>query len=177
MDIPGIGPVDRDDPTDPWISEGVPVPLLNAQHVTFIIDGYDEGFSSEYDEAIAAFLAAPPALLQDAIPALFAYYLDHKKLCEQADEPLDVVVSSPDRVLEHIYFGDTEVVVARRNEPDRSVYVSVSGGCDWETEHGLQVVFKGGSTVCKVGPYDGHFTNADAYGDPTLEGVVFHPTA
>lgn len=29
--------------------------------------------------------------------------------------------------------------------------------------------------TAKVGPYDGHLTNADAYADPSLAGIVFVP--
>ena len=40
-------------------------------------------------------------------------------------------------------------------------------------EYDLQIVFKNGLRVNKVGPYDGHVTNADAYADDSLEDVVF----
>ena len=46
-------------------------------------------------------------------------------------------------------------------------------GCDWEPEHGLELVLEDGARVTKVGPYDGHLTNAAAYADPTLESVVY----
>jgi hypothetical protein len=45
--------------------------------------------------------------------------------------------------------------------------------CDWEPEHGLQIVFRGGRTVTKVGPYDGHLTNSAAYADGDLDGVLY----
>ncbi|MFB9904292.1 DUF6985 domain-containing protein [Allokutzneria oryzae] len=32
--------------------------------------------------------------------------------------------------------------------------------CDCEIEHGLQIVFRGGRVVTKVGPYGSHNTNA-----------------
>lgn len=43
----------------------------------------------------------------------------------------------------------------------------------WEPEHGLQLVVEDGLRVCKVGPYDGHVTQALASGDPGLLGVVY----
>jgi len=36
------------------------------------------------------------------------------------------------------------------------VYFSIEGNCDWEEEHGLQLVFRDGTEVTKVGQYDGH---------------------
>ena len=41
------------------------------------------------------------------------------------------------------------------------------------TQHGLQIVFKDGRSVTKVGPYDGHLTNSNAYADASLDGVVY----
>ena len=52
-------------------------------------------------------------------------------------------------------------------------YISFEGEVSWEIEHGLQLVFEHGRRVCKVGPFDGHDTNAHAYGDESLLGVVF----
>ncbi|MGC7101877.1 hypothetical protein ACPZ19_45000 [Amycolatopsis lurida] len=36
----------------------------------------------------------------------------------------------------------------------------------------LQLVFRDGRDVTKVGPYDGHLTNSAAYADDELDGVV-----
>lgn len=55
--------------------------------------------------------------------------------------------------------------------PGRS-YLSFEGEVSWEPEHSLQLVFEDGWRVCKVSPYDGHVTVADAYGDSSLLGVV-----
>lgn len=51
-----------------------------------------------------------------------------------------------------------------------------SFSCDWETEHGLQIVFKQGLKINKLGPFDGHLTNSDAYADKKLENVVYRPS-
>jgi hypothetical protein len=53
------------------------------------------------------------------------------------------------------------------------MYASLECNCDWEEEHGLLIVFKEGREVSKIGPYDGHLTHSDAYGDPALEDVVY----
>jgi len=50
-------------------------------------------------------------------------------------------------------------VSVQRDGPGEPVYVSVECECSWEPEHGLQLVFRGGARVTKVGPYDGHLTN------------------
>lgn len=43
----------------------------------------------------------------------------------------------------------------------------------WEEEHGLQLIVRDGRTVVKVGGYDGHLTNTDAFGVPDLVDVVY----
>lgn len=56
--------------------------------------------------------------------------------------------------------------------PARS-YLSIEGEVSWEPEHGIQVVLAEGSRLCKVGPSDGHMTNAHAWADPALLDVIF----
>ena len=45
--------------------------------------------------------------------------------------------------------------------------------CGWEEEHGLQLVLKNGLKVNKLGGYDGHLTNSDAFDDESLEHVIY----
>jgi hypothetical protein len=52
-------------------------------------------------------------------------------------------------------------------------YLSIECNCDWEVEPGMQLVLRDGWTVSKVSPYDGHLTNADAFANPKLRGVVY----
>lgn len=63
---------------------------------------------------------------------------------------------------------------SRRAYGDKGIYVSLECSCDWEPEHGLQIVFKDGKRVNKISSYDGHLTNSDAYADDDLEDVIFH---
>ena len=78
----------------------------------------------------------------------------------------------PGELWRHVEIGD-QPVVARRAHGDKGVYISLECNCDWEPEHGLQLVFKDGRAVCKVGPFDGHLTNSDAYADASLEHVIY----
>lgn len=75
-------------------------------------------------------------------------------------------IDSPDVVFEHVTFGGEATVV--RHGRDGRVYVSLECECDWEPEHGLQIVFRDGRAVTKVGPHNGHLTNAAAYTDASL---------
>lgn len=77
-------------------------------------------------------------------------------------------------VWRHVTFGG-EIIVRVRADGDSEdgVYLSIECECDWEPEHGLMLVYRDGPTIAKVGPYDGHVTQADAYANPDLVGVVY----
>ena len=98
-----------------------------------------------------------------------SYYLDCKDFFEPG-EPGHVEIGSASDVWKHVQFGD-EATVGREGN---AVYIDLGCNCDWEPEHGLQIVFKDGQRVNKVGPFDGHFTNAHAYADPSLELSLIH---
>jgi hypothetical protein len=46
----------------------------------------------------------------------------------------------------------------RIEREDGRVYLSVECECSWEIEHGLQLVFRDGRAISRIGPYDGHLT-------------------
>jgi Domain of unknown function (DUF6985) len=83
-----------------------------------------------------------------------------------------ISIASPSDVWTHVQLGK-EPIVSRRASGDKAIYVSIECNCEWEPEHGLQLVFRNGNQLVKVGPYDGHLTHADAYADPSLENVIY----
>ncbi|MEV4708130.1 DUF6985 domain-containing protein [Actinoplanes sp. NPDC049316] len=160
MHIPGLGPVTQDD--DAYVSEPIPVPVLGGRPCRITVEGYDDDEAQDdFHAAIRAFLAAGPETLRAAAPAIFAYYRDVMSALSPADDGY-VEIAGPADVLDHVRPGD-EPTVSRDRYGDGQVYVSVECECAWEPEHGLQIVFRDGRTVSKVGPYDGHLTNAPAH--------------
>jgi len=81
-------------------------------------------------------------------------------------------ISSIERIWEFVDFG-TNAIVSRRGDGDDRIYISLECGCAWEREHGLQIVFREGNFISKVGQFDGHVSNADAFADPSLEDTVY----
>jgi len=102
---------------------------------------------------------------------VFQYYEDTKRYFS-SDEWVPLSIAAPMDVWRHVQFGG-EAIVSRRSHGDRRVYISLECNCDWEQEHGLQLVLRDGREITKVGPYDGQLTNADAYGRNDYEGVVY----
>ncbi|MFB7919427.1 DUF6985 domain-containing protein [Streptomyces sp. NPDC056061] len=172
MEIPGLGTVEDDG--DSYTSDPITVRVLDDAECQFLVVGYDEDDAQEdFHTAIDAFLALGASALRAAAPFVFAYYQDvRSRLVELGIDPV-VTIDGPDDVWDHVEFG-WEVTVERDWSGDRQVCLSSESSCAWEREHGLQIVFRGGRTVTKVGPFDGHLSNASAYGRDDLADVVYH---
>jgi hypothetical protein len=153
MQTLGLGFV-KEPNLDRYISKWVPVNMLNGQPCRLVIEGYDaDSNKTDFRTAIVNLLAADESVLREAEPHLYRYY----QACNATYEPggdESVDIPRPAGVWAHIDLG-TNLVVARRPSGDRAVYISLKCDCDWEPEHGLQIVFKSGLYVSKIGPYDG----------------------
>jgi len=172
MQIPGLGTVTKDSKFDWYYSKPMRVPVLGDKKRRVVVEGYDEDRNKdEFHAAIAHFLSLDSSALKHAEPHVFQYYKDSRENQDPDDEEFPSI-KSPGDVWPHVRFGD-EPTVMRRANGDKGIYISLECGCDWEAEHGLQIVFKNGLKVNKVGPYDGHLTNSDAYADSRLEDVIY----
>lgn len=174
VQIPGLGTFTEDADLGWYRSAPIPVAVLGGADCQIILDGYDDDPAKEdFHTAIRTFLALDESALKAAAPHIFAYYRDvMDDIAPHPDDEGHVAIAGPENVLDHVRLG-TEPTVSRDSYGDEHVYVSVECKCAWEEEHGLQIVFRDGATVTKVGPYDGHLTNAAAYGDDGLDGVVY----
>ena len=172
MHIPGLGEVHQDSDFGWYRSQPIALSLLNGQECEVFVAGYDEDVRPEdFHKAITNLLANGFEALRKVESHVFRYCQDMNSYWSPDDEEF-VAVSSPDCVWEHIQFR-RQPMVSRRAYGDKGVYVSLECNCDWEPEHGLQIVLEDGRDVVKVGPYDGHLTNHDAYADDNLEGVIY----
>lgn len=172
MNIPGLGEVTKDEQLGWYCSAPMPVALLRGQECRVVLEGYVEDIAKEqYHAAIANLLSSSFSVLRAAEQYVFQYYQEMNANWNPGDEEF-IHIESASEVWRHIQLG-TEPIVTRRGNGDRAVYVSLECNCDWEPEHGLQIVLRDGKVVTKVGPYDGHLTNSDAYADNALEHVVY----
>ena len=147
--------------------------MLGGTLCSFIVEEYDGDDRQEvFHDAIRAFLTIDSSVLTAAAPSIFEYYQDVMQDVAVNGWDRDVQIEGPDDVLDHVQFGH-EPIVSRVEYGDHRVCMSLECECDLEPEHGLQIVFREGRAVCKIGPYDGHLTNSGATGDDTLDGVVY----
>lgn len=174
MEIPGLGKVIRDKRFKDWYrSESIQVPVLGGKSCRIVVRRYDEDSNREdFHTAIPNFLSIDQFVMKAAEPHVYRYYKD----CYEgygSEEDGFPLINAPKDVWRHVRLG-SEPMVERRHYGDKGIYISLECGCDWEEEHGLQIVFKNGLSVNKVGAYDGHLTNSDAYDDEDLEDVIYY---
>jgi len=163
--IPGLGQVRSDGPGS-HISVPISVKVLSGERCEISVEGYEDDENQEdFHVAIANFLSIEPSVLDAAEPYIFQYYQDCSAYVPE------LTIRSSDEVWRHISFGYPTVF--RDLSGNGGIYVSLECGCDWEEEHGLEIVFRNGAEVNKIGPCDGHPTNSDAYDDPGLGEVVY----
>ncbi|NHZ41702.1 DUF6985 domain-containing protein [Massilia aquatica] len=176
MNIPGLGEMTLDEGTDWLCSEPIAVRMLDDAICEIVLEGYeDDPHQEDFHTAITAFLSGGPEVLKAAQAHIFQYYRDVSSRQSAADEGF-VAIDTPADVWRHIQFG-AEPMVERGDPDERDVYISITCNCDWEREHGLQIVLRNGDTVCKIGPFDGHVTNADAFDDDSLKQVIYRSLA
>lgn len=174
MNVPLLGKVVKDKRFNWYCSGPVSVAMLGGKECRIVLEGYDvDPCREDFHEAIANFLAGSPAILRAADEDLYRYYKDHQEQWIAEGRP--AILTAQD-LWDHVSLGD-EPMVARNPHGDQGVYVSLECNCDWEEEHGLQIVFEKGLRINKLGPYDGHLTNTDSFGDECPSDVVYHDIA
>ena len=166
--IPGFGDFSHDEYGTLIGSERIRVPALGIE-CHFVLEGYeDDSQQTDFHDAMVCFHSLGVGVLREASKHVFAYYSAVKE-SGWGDPP---EIQAPDQVWDFVDFGE-EAVVSRRSTTDTRIYISLECSCAWEREHGLQIVFREGKTINKVGPYDGHLTNSDAFANPSLENTVY----
>lgn len=147
-------------------SENIYIPALKAE-CGFSIDGVDlVNNTSAVEFAIRNLLDLHESRITDAEFYFFWYY---KETTELSD--VDCVINSQGEVWKFISFLETIHVQFR--ESDRKVYLLIPCRCAWCDQDSV-LVLHNGMDIARVGVYSFHNTNAEAYGDPSLENVVYH---
>jgi hypothetical protein len=163
----------------PWIGkisdrrrDPVRIPVLGGKLCTIRLVGYTwDKRKGEFDAAIANFLSLDATALKEAERFVFQYYKDCEDDWKSYDDEFKPI-KSPSDIWKHVRLG-SEPRVFRSRTGDKEIYISFECGCDWEPEHGMEIVFKDGRKLAKVGPCDGNSTNANASGDDSLENPIY----
>lgn len=173
-----IGTLFQNDQFDDWWeSKLIEVPFLKnkAIKITFMdfIPERDTEFIKEADKALKIFLAKPES------DRLLISNLAHKNCMEflnavefdEADQPL-LDITDKNEIWNFIYPQD--IYITRRNRRDEYIYLNVTCECEWEQEHGLQLVFQKGEKLTRISQQDGYLIESDAYDKPDNEDELLN---
>lgn len=151
---------------DWWKSEEIEIPLFGNQKLQIIFmdfePEYDKTFIEEADQALTNFMrlnVKDRNLISELAFKNCVDFLDEVGF-DEADEPLRQI---KDHNEIWKYIQPNEIYVTRRPYKEQDIYVQIACECDWEREHGLQLVFRQGKKLTRISDQDGHLTEADAY--------------
>lgn len=176
MRVPHVGALEPYPHFDEWlVSASFPIPLLGGHPCRFVFDDGEAALAhaEAFGVALGNMLRLDASALAEVQHLVFQYCREMLEVYEPSHRPA-VLIRRAEDVWHHVSFG-SELHVSQRNEGDDEdgIYFSLECNCAWEPEHGLQIVVRDGLAVTKVGPFDGHLTNSDAFADPRLKGVVY----
>ncbi len=109
-----------------------------------------------YAEKCLASLDAMPADMERRLAKyLFRYYKDYEQYYEE--DEIAAMGITEDNVLDHIRIDS--LIVDDDCRQDRIEY-HISGGCEWEEEHGLEIAISDGK-ILYVGPFEDYSPNSE----------------
>ena len=161
---------------DWWESIPKQVPLLNETLKFTFMDLIPEGdnqYLEDADAALQNFLAKDESDRNQISELTYQHCLDFLNAVDYGDED-GTLRNLKDRndIWDYVY--PKEILVARRDRRDEDIYINISCECEWEKEHGLQLVFRQGKRLTRISEQDGHLTEADAYDKPDKEDKLLN---
>jgi hypothetical protein len=168
-----LGQLTQDENFDDWWKiDNVPIPFFDNKQIQVTFMDFDPNadktFINEADAALRNFLNL------SATDRNSYSEIVYKNCTDTLDElgydhvsPELANLTNPNNIWHFV--NPSCIYVTRRHRRDMNIYLSVSCGCDWEEEHGLQLVFRQGKQLTRISGHDGHLTEADAYDRPDEE--------
>ncbi|WP_207784596.1 DUF6985 domain-containing protein [Marinifilum breve] len=173
-----IGVLFQDEQFDDWWeAEPREIPFFDNKKmkITFmnLVWKEDSKFIEEADQALERFLLKTELDRKELSEILFKYCIDFLDLVDYEDEDgqLRQILDKND-IWNYVY--PQEIFVERRHRRDENIYINLACECEWEKEHGLQLVFRQGRRLTRVSEQDGHLTESDAYDLSDKEDKLLH---
>jgi hypothetical protein len=168
-----IGTLKQDSRLKSWWESGpINIPFLGDKSlpITFcdLTLSEDKLFVEDADLALKNFLSMTLADrngISELVHKNSADFLDSVDL-DEMDEGVKNI-KDPHDIWKFVY--PNAIYVSRRTRRDMDIYIRISANCEWEMEHGLQLVFRQGKKITRISNIDGHLTESDAYDTPDEE--------
>ncbi len=158
---------------DWWKSAPVHVELVDAELPVSFIEfepERDGDFLKDAEEALTNFLELSSFYRLQMIKYIHQYFLEFSEYLDEKTFPEKMKDVQPLAIWNFVY--PTEIFVSRRLKNDKDIYIVLACECEWDKEHGLQLVFRKGMKLTRVSDQDGHVTEADAFDIPDSEDAL-----
>ncbi|WP_417534950.1 DUF6985 domain-containing protein [Marinobacterium stanieri] len=156
-----------------WFSSELPISFLNNSKLKVRLDfnhqELDE-FKSEIETTLRNTLNLGKGERKRLKKHLYAYYNDF--VLDVGEECLEDMSAqeNEDNIWHFVHISSLAICKSSITE---EFFCQFTGGCDWETEHGISISFKNGNNLAKVGIY-GHVNNSDAYADRSMDKYIYY---
>ncbi|MFV0333680.1 MAG: DUF6985 domain-containing protein [Tropicimonas sp.] len=118
----------------------------------------------QIEAALVAFQSLTPEDREADTRHVHAYYLGFRNAIG-GDEGLNSDMTAPAHPVDIWQYVHPEIVtVTTGGGVDDNIYVIIHAACDWEPEHGLQMVWRDGAELVRVSGIDGHPLNSTFQG-------------
>lgn len=145
-----LQPLEYDE--DFFESEPYTIPYFNNKKLKIgFVEAKHEPYLSEADKVLENFLNLTVEERIKDSQLVFKYYDETVNFGYKEDLDIKAV----DEIWNFVY--PNEIIINWDENGD--FYLCVSCGCEWEEEHGLQLVFKDGSALSRVSGHDGQFSD------------------
>lgn len=156
-----------------WQSQPIAISLFDGATASIVLDAEGEDpFAPFADDVLAAarvFLALRESDRAEIEPHVWQEYTDIRDVIGE---------DCPEIARADIWKNvDLNGVHIERRIKDDLVYVSIECNCEWEPEHGMQLVLQHGSRWVRVSDYSGHLTEGDSFACEALDAWMSDPAA
>lgn len=159
-----------EDPKFPgeWTSKEVPVPFFDGEKLPVLFVDFDPADDkealAEADKALANFFALDKSYRESISHLVYKNCRDFLEAIGFDEDYQDMWDIKDEKEIWQ-FVHPTEISVTPHPDDEYDMFVQVLCECDWEQEHGLQLVFRQGKKLIRVSGQDGHLTDADAEGE------------
>jgi len=152
---------------DWWESEPIQIPFfenkqLKIMFMDFISEDDDKEFVIEADNALEIFLSKKQEEKLELSEIVYNYCMEFLSAVEYDEKSKSLrEIKNKNEIWKYVY--PEEIHITRRHRRDEDIYLVITCECEWEQEHGLQLVFRKGKQLIRISDQDGHITEADAF--------------